>query len=336
MTLAVAPRDPRREADHARAASATRAATSSRPGTAKPGRDAGLPDADFCQDNQLALDRRGHRPRPPLPASAARASQARQRARGPHLRRRRRPAQQSSPTFGRHVTVELDAESGAQLFVPRGFAHGFCTLAPDTLVFYKVDAHYAPESDAGIFWADEALGIAWPVATRKRELSPKDAKLPRLKDIAISVLTCSRSRMNFRVDLTRFLGARPPSKPPRPEPPPTRARCAAKAKRLRRSIANFLTRPASSIASTTSRTYPDVAKSGLDPLHHFVRVGIHAGRSFTSQETIARLWREVLRERRYASASPRQAARADPAALSRRRLRLEHRQFLHDAKSPRC
>ncbi len=89
----------------------------------------------------------------------------------------------ASPTFGRHVTVELDADTGAELFVPQGFAHGFCTLAPDTLVAYKVDAHYAPESDAGIFWADERLGIAWPVAQDRAHLSPKDAALPRLKDI---------------------------------------------------------------------------------------------------------------------------------------------------------
>lgn len=88
----------------------------------------------------------------------------------------------ASPTFGRHVAVELD-DSGAQLLVPRGFAHGFCTLAPGTLVAYKVDAHYAPESDTGIFWADEALGIAWPVAVDRAHLSPKDAALPRLKDI---------------------------------------------------------------------------------------------------------------------------------------------------------
>jgi len=90
----------------------------------------------------------------------------------------------SSPTFGRFVSVELDAETGAELFVPQGFAHGFCTLAPSTLVMYKVDAHYAPEADAGIFWADEDIGIDWPVGRAQALLSPKDEKLPRLKDIA--------------------------------------------------------------------------------------------------------------------------------------------------------
>lgn len=88
-----------------------------------------------------------------------------------------------SPTFGRHVAVKLTAEEGNQLFVPKGFAHGFCTLEPDTMVMYKVDAFYAPESDAGIHWADPALGIDWPVAPGKAELSPKDQKLPRLADI---------------------------------------------------------------------------------------------------------------------------------------------------------
>ena len=86
----------------------------------------------------------------------------------------------SSPTFGRHVAVELSATEGNQLFVPQGFAHGFCTLEPDTMVQYKVDAFYAPDADAGIYWADEALGITWPVATDKAHLSPKDAVLPRL------------------------------------------------------------------------------------------------------------------------------------------------------------
>lgn len=89
----------------------------------------------------------------------------------------------TSPTFGQWVAAELDAESGTQIYVPRGFAHGFVTLAPDTLVMYKVDAHYAPESDAGIFWADGDLAIAWPVAAARALLSPKDAGLPRLKAI---------------------------------------------------------------------------------------------------------------------------------------------------------
>lgn len=143
---------------------------------------AGLPTFDAVQDNQSLSREAGtvrglHFQRPPhAQAKLVSCLQGRILDVAVDIRK-------ASKTFGRHITAELDAESGAQLFVPQGFAHGFCTLAPDTLVFYKVDAHYAPESDAGIFWADEALGIAWPVATNAAHLSPKDAALPRLKDI---------------------------------------------------------------------------------------------------------------------------------------------------------
>ena len=90
----------------------------------------------------------------------------------------------ASPTFGRHLSVELSAEEGHQLFVPKGFAHGFVTLAPDTAVLYKVDAHYAPANDAGILWSDPDLNIVWPVRAEDAVLSPKDAALPRLRTIA--------------------------------------------------------------------------------------------------------------------------------------------------------
>lgn len=88
-----------------------------------------------------------------------------------------------SKTFGKHVSVELSAGTGTQILVPAGFAHGFCTLTPHALVQYKVDAHYSAEADGGIFWADSALGIKWPVAEADATLSAKDAKLPRLADI---------------------------------------------------------------------------------------------------------------------------------------------------------
>ncbi len=88
-----------------------------------------------------------------------------------------------SPSFRRHVAVELSAEDGHHLFVPKGFAHGFVTLVPDTTVLYKVDAHYAPANDAGILWSDPDLAIAWPVDPSRAVLSPKDAVLPRLRDI---------------------------------------------------------------------------------------------------------------------------------------------------------
>lgn len=85
-----------------------------------------------------------------------------------------------SPTYGRHVAVELTAENGWQLFVPVGFAHGFSTLAPDTEVQYKVTGHYAPECDRGIAHDDPALGIDWRMPAGNRILSDKDLKLPHL------------------------------------------------------------------------------------------------------------------------------------------------------------
>jgi dTDP-4-dehydrorhamnose 3,5-epimerase len=89
----------------------------------------------------------------------------------------------SSPRYGRHTTVELSAESGDQLFVPIGFAHGFCTLEPDTTVLYKVDAVYSAEHERGIDWSDPALAIPWPVGKDRAILSAKDVALPRLADL---------------------------------------------------------------------------------------------------------------------------------------------------------
>lgn len=88
----------------------------------------------------------------------------------------------SSPNYGKHVAVELSEENDEQLIVPAGFAHGFCTMEPNTIVFYKVDAHYSPDHDRGINWADPALGIAWPVSTASAILSDKDHRLPMLSE----------------------------------------------------------------------------------------------------------------------------------------------------------
>jgi dTDP-4-dehydrorhamnose 3,5-epimerase len=88
----------------------------------------------------------------------------------------------SSPTFGRHAAVELSADNRRQLFIPRGFAHGFVALEEDTIVMYKVDGFYAPESDAGVLWNDPSLGIDWGVASGEAIVSAKDAALPLFAD----------------------------------------------------------------------------------------------------------------------------------------------------------
>jgi len=88
-----------------------------------------------------------------------------------------------SPSYGSHVCAELSAEGGEQLFVPFGFAHGFCTLEPDTEIAYKVTAYYSREHDSGIVWNDPALGIEWPLLGLEPSLSDKDRQLPRLAEI---------------------------------------------------------------------------------------------------------------------------------------------------------
>jgi dTDP-4-dehydrorhamnose 3,5-epimerase len=88
-----------------------------------------------------------------------------------------------SPTFGRHVSFELSAADWNQVFVPTGFAHGLCTLEPDTEVIYKVSNFYSPAHDKGIRWDDPALGIDWQIAPDEASLSPKDRVLPLLADL---------------------------------------------------------------------------------------------------------------------------------------------------------
>jgi dTDP-4-dehydrorhamnose 3,5-epimerase len=87
-----------------------------------------------------------------------------------------------SPTYGRHVAEMLSAANGRQMLVPVGFAHGFVTLAPDTVVLYKVTAPYSPAHDRGLAWDDPDLAIAWPVAAERAILSDRDRRQPRLAD----------------------------------------------------------------------------------------------------------------------------------------------------------
>jgi dTDP-4-dehydrorhamnose 3,5-epimerase len=88
-----------------------------------------------------------------------------------------------SPTFGRWVATELSEENRRQLWVPPGFAHGFCVLSEHADFLYKCTDFYAPASERGIAWNDPDLAIAWPVASPL--LSPKDAVAPRLRDAAV-------------------------------------------------------------------------------------------------------------------------------------------------------
>jgi dTDP-4-dehydrorhamnose 3,5-epimerase len=88
-----------------------------------------------------------------------------------------------SPSYGRHVAVVLSAADGNQLFVPEGFAHGFCTIEPNTEVVYKVNRYYSGEHDRGLAWNDPALGIAWPIADAEALLSDKDRRQPVLTDL---------------------------------------------------------------------------------------------------------------------------------------------------------
>ena len=87
-----------------------------------------------------------------------------------------------SPTFGKHVSVELTAENKRQLLVPRGFAHGFVVLEDNTIFAYKVDNYYSPENDRGILFSDEDLGIDWKVTHTELNLSAKDKIQPKLAD----------------------------------------------------------------------------------------------------------------------------------------------------------
>ena len=91
----------------------------------------------------------------------------------------------SSPTFGKHVMVELSDENKRQFFIPRGFAHGFLVLSEEAIFTYKVDNPYAPQSEAGIRWNDPELGIEWPIDPKDVLTSDKDLKQPLLRDAEV-------------------------------------------------------------------------------------------------------------------------------------------------------
>jgi len=88
----------------------------------------------------------------------------------------------ASPSYGRHVAVELSADNWSQLYVPAGFAHGFCTLTENTEVLYKVSAIWSPSDEGGLLWNDADIAIDWPVKAEEATLSARDLEWPRFKD----------------------------------------------------------------------------------------------------------------------------------------------------------
>ena len=88
-----------------------------------------------------------------------------------------------SPTFGKHVAVELSGENHRQFFIPRGFAHGFSVLSEEAVFQYKCDNFYAPQSEGALAWDDPDLGIDWRIPADRVILSEKDRSHPRLKDM---------------------------------------------------------------------------------------------------------------------------------------------------------
>src|ERR1700710_1066302 len=87
-----------------------------------------------------------------------------------------------SPTYGQHASAILSAENWTQIWIPAGFAHGYCTLEANTEVVYKVTDYYAPDCDRGLKWDDAAIGVEWPVAPNDARLSDRDRRNPALKD----------------------------------------------------------------------------------------------------------------------------------------------------------
>ena len=91
-----------------------------------------------------------------------------------------------SPTFGKHVAVELSSQNKRQLLIPSGFAHGFAVLSQSAVFAYKVDNYYSSEHERGVAFDDKDLGIEWHIVAKDICVSLKDRNLPRLKDADIS------------------------------------------------------------------------------------------------------------------------------------------------------
>lgn len=138
-------------------------------------------DVDFVQDNEskssYGVVRGLHFQRPPYAqAKLVRVVKGKVLDVAVDLRK-------GSPTFGHHVAVELSEDNHRQMFIPRGFAHGFSVLSDEVIFQYKCDNFYAPQSEGAVAWDDPDLGIDWGIPADKALLSDKDRKHPRLKDI---------------------------------------------------------------------------------------------------------------------------------------------------------
>ena len=135
---------------------------------------------DFCQDNEsmssYGVMRGLHFQRPPFTQSKlVRCVKGRVLDVAVDIRK-------GSPTFGKHVAVELTEDNHRQFFIPKGFAHGFAVLSDVAVFQYKCDNFYHPEADGGISILDDSLGIDWRIPTDKAILSEKDTKHVMLKD----------------------------------------------------------------------------------------------------------------------------------------------------------
>jgi len=90
----------------------------------------------------------------------------------------------ASPTYGRWLSARLSADDGKQIFVPKGFAHGYLTLEPATEVLYKVSDYYSPQHEGGLLWSDPQIGVDWTLSPSEITIAERDRLLPRLDDLA--------------------------------------------------------------------------------------------------------------------------------------------------------
>lgn len=146
---------------------------------------AGVAETSFVQDNEsrsvYGVVRGLHFQRPPhSQAKLVRVVKGRVLDVAVDLRK-------DSPTFGRHIAVELSEENHLQVFLPKGFAHGFSVLSEEAVFQYKCDDYYAPECEEAVAWDDPDLDIDWKVPADKVILSEKDRRHPRLRDIIDSL-----------------------------------------------------------------------------------------------------------------------------------------------------